>query len=613
MSKKGRKISLGIKIFSLALSMLVLLIVVAYFSHERLSRANERVADLTRYLIPITDIINIVDVHVLEQEIHLEHIMRLYEIEPLDKEHLARESEQFEDRGTKVDEELLKAIQLARDAIQHAKETEDRGIFARSEPFMESGTKVDEELLKAIQHTNKTEGLEIFARLEPFMEQIGQKHRKFHAHALKVIELLETQKKEEAHRLEEQLETEEDRFDHEVKKLRLDLQQYTQEAAHITRQQQQQVLRLNLIMTILGTVLGILWAFLLTIGLVRPVGKLMNAMREVGHGNLDIQVDVISGDEIGFLADSFSSMVDELVLKEKIKGTFGKYVDPRVVESLINKPGGPETGGKKQFMTVLFADIEKFDTIAKKLTPEDLVHFINQYLTLMSEPISAHTGVLDKFIGTTVMAFWGLPFTTEADHARMACEAALDQLAQLGSIRRLAAGITRATEPVAALNLRIGITTGHLVVGNMGSEQSKSYTVLGDTVNTASRLKGACKQYGTHIMVTESTQAMIREVIETREIDLIQVIGKEEPVRVFELLGRKGELDQITCELRDNFEQGVSAYRSQAWDQALHYFEDCVKLNPDDTPGALFIERIRTLRENPPGDDWDGTWRLTKK
>jgi adenylate cyclase len=166
---------------------------------------------------------------------------------------------------------------------------------------------------------------------------------------------------------------------------------------------------------------------------------------------------------------------------------------------------------------------------------------------------------------------------------------------------------------VAALDLHFGISTGDLVVGNMGSEQSKSYTVLGDTVNTASRLKGACKQYGAHIMVTESTQAMIREVIVTREIDLIQVMGKDEPLRVFELLGRQGELDQATSELRDHFEEGVLAYRSQAWDQALRGFESCLRLKPDDTPAALFIERVQTLRDNPPGDDWDGTWRLTKK
>jgi len=580
MSEHGRKIPLGIKIFGIAFSMLILMFVVAYFAYTRLSRVNDKITDLTEYLIPITNIINIVDAHVLEQEIHFEKIMKLYEVEPLDREHIARECEQFEVRGTKVDEELLKGIQLAKDAIQHAKEAEDR---------------------------------EILARFEPIMERIEGEHQEFHEHALRVINLLEEQKKEEAHRLEELLEEEEDHFGREVGKLRFELQQYNERAAKITRQQQQRVLYLNLIVTILATVFGLVSAFALTIGLVRPVGKLINAMREVGHGNLDVQVDAASRDEIGYLADSFSNMVDELVLKEEIKGTFGKYVDPRVVESLINRPEGPETGGEGQCMTVVFSDIEGFDTIAGKLTPEDLVHFINQYLTLMSEPVSNHTGVLDKFIGTIVMAFWGPPFTSESDHAKMACEAALDQLAQLENIRRLAANIIRATEPVAALDLRLGIATGDLVVGNMGSEQARFYTVLGDTVNTASRLKGACKQYGTQIMVAESTQTIIRTVIETREIDVIQVIGKEEPVRVFELLGRKGELDQTSLEFRDIFEQGVQAYRSQTWAQALQYFKDCKNINPHDKPSALYIQRIQTLRENPPGDNWDGVWHLTKK
>lgn len=580
MRKKEGKISLGIKIFAIAITMLTLLIAVAFFSYTHLSRVNDRVSDLAEYLIPITGIINIVDVHVLEQEIHFENIMKLYEIEPLDQEHITRELQQFEQRGVNVDQELFKAVQLSKHAIQYGKEAEDQDLFSR---------------------------------LEPIMQQVELEHQDFHDHALNVVNLLRTGKKEEAHRLEQKLETEEGHFDREVEQLRLELQQYTQRAAQITREEQQHVLYLNLIITLLGMVLGLLLATVLTLGLVRPVGKLMHAMREVGRGNLGVQVDVVSRDEIGFLADSFGSMVGELVLKEKVKEMFGKYVDPRVVESLIETPGGPETGGEKQRMTVLFSDIEGFDAIAEQLPPEDQVRFINQYLTLMSEPISTHSGVLDKFIGTMVMAFWGKPITSDVDHANMACEAALDQLAQLERIRRLASDSIDSTELIAALQLRIGIATGHLVVGNMGSEQSKSYTVLGDIVNTASRLKGACKQYGTEIMVTDSTQSMIRDVIETREIDLMKVIGKEEPVRVFELLGRKGKLEQNMKELRDTFEQGLQAYRSQKWAQAQRNFEDCLKLRPNDTPSVLYLERIKSLQENPPGDDWDGVRHLTKK
>jgi adenylate cyclase len=398
MPEQRRNISLGIKIFSIALSMLVLLIVVAWFSRAHLDRTNQSVVDLTRYLIPVTGVVNMVDVHVLEQEVQLESILKLYEIEPLDKAHIARQFEQFEARGVQVDEELARATQLLQEAVQQARGASDQ---------------------------------EIFTRLAPSITEIEQEHQAFHDLALQVIGLLETGQKEDAHRLVAQLQAEEDRFDGEIDQLRLALQQQTRITAQITRQQQQQVINLNLVMTIIGTVLGLFSASLLTVGLVRPVGKLMNAMREVGRGDLDIELDIKSRDEIGSLADSFGGMVDELVLKEKIKGMFGKYVDPRVVESLIDQPEGPATGGEKQCMTVVFSDIEGFDTIAEQITPQDQVHFINQYLTLMSEPISRHTGVLDKFIGTMVMAFWGLPFTSEADHAGMACEAALDQLAQL--------------------------------------------------------------------------------------------------------------------------------------------------------------------------------------
>jgi adenylate cyclase len=164
-----------------------------------------------------------------------------------------------------------------------------------------------------------------------------------------------------------------------------------------------------------------------------------------------------------------------------------------------------------------------------------------------------------------------------------------------------------------ALDLRIGLATGSLVVGNMGSEQAKSYTVMDDTVNIASRLKGANKVYGTRIFISEESHRLAAVSMETREVDLIRVVGKDEPLRIYELMGGKEEIDPANTELRDAFQEGLAAYRRQDWDQALGHFGRCAENRADDGPTAVYLDRVRALRADPPPGDWDGVWDMTRK
>lgn len=308
-----------------------------------------------------------------------------------------------------------------------------------------------------------------------------------------------------------------------------------------------------------------------------------------------------------------NNMVTERRMKERIKDTFGTYMDPRIVEGILLQPDAMKTSGEKRVVTVFFSDMEKFTSIGEQMTPAGLVNLINQYLTLASESIRRYHGVIDKYVGDAIMAFWSPPFTSETEHATLACYAALEQLTKLDEFRRMLPDLTGLRKGLPTINIRVGVATGEVIIGNIGSNISRNYTVMGDTVNIASRLESASKQYGTQLLITEHTQAMAKDAIETRELDTIRVVGKSEPVRIFELLARKGELDQATADLRKRFEQGLTAYRSRDWDRAQSHFAACLDINAADGPAKFFMERLQYLRDHPPAEDWDGVWSLTEK
>ena len=209
-------------------------------------------------------------------------------------------------------------------------------------------------------------------------------------------------------------------------------------------------------------------------------------------------------------------------------------------------------------MTVFFCDMKGFTSISEGLTPRGMVNVVNHYLTTMSVPIREYKGIIDKYVGDAIMAFWGPPFTSDADQARLACLAALDQLARLNTFRQDLPELMGIKHGLPDINMRIGIATGEVVVGNIGSDVMKSYTVMGDTVNFASRLEGVNKIYGSRILISEATAQRTLDTIETREIDTILVVGKAEPEKVFEVIGRKGEVDATTLMVRERFAAQVA-------------------------------------------------------
>jgi len=395
--------------------------------------------------------------------------------------------------------------------------------------------------------------------------------------------------------------------------MNLKMARWSAAAAHDTERRERRVLWLTIAATASTVLLGLAVAALITDRVTRPVRSLVSAMHDVQQGNLNIQLPVSSGDEVGKLTSSFNFFVEQLRSKEKMKQTFGKYIDPRILEHVLAQPGAETVGGGRREMTVLFADLVGFTSLSERLTPSLMVTLLNRHFGLQATAVQEHHGVVDKFVGDSIMAFWGPPFVKPEEHAVLACRAAQGQLAALDTLCRELPEITGLRRDVPALELRIGICTGEVVVGNIGSENTRSYTVIGDTVNLTARLERANRVYGTQVLIGETTAQAINQEFETREIDIIAVKGKTETTRIFELLLTKGKLSEELERLRERYAQGRRAFLAQEWDVAEATFRECLQVRPNDGPSRVLIERIQGLRQNPPGNDWNGVWQLVEK
>ncbi len=288
--------------------------------------------------------------------------------------------------------------------------------------------------------------------------------------------------------------------------------------------------------------------------------------------------------------------------KQQIKEALSKYVAPAVVSEIMKHPEKLKLGGEKKEITIFFSDIRGFTTISEKLTPEKLVHLLNEYLTAMTDIIMKRQGLVDKYIGDAVMAFWGAPLE-QKDHADNACSSSLEMKEKLGALNK-----KWAKEGFPEIKIGIGLNTGPAVIGNMGSYERFNYTAMGDTINTGSRLEGLTKQYGVMVIASEDTQKKAGDSFIFRKLDLVQVKGKYKPTYIYELVCRKEELTpQISSRIK-TYETGFALYLEQKWDKAIKEFE-----RANDFASKEFINRCMMFKKNPPGQKWDGVWVMTSK
>jgi adenylate cyclase len=299
-------------------------------------------------------------------------------------------------------------------------------------------------------------------------------------------------------------------------------------------------------------------------------------------------------------AFTFSYVTEDRQRRMLLKA-LSQYLSPHVAAEIANDFDSMKLGGQRREMTVMFSDIAGFTTISESMDSEKLSAMLNFYLGEMSSLIWDQNGTLDKYIGDAIMCFWNAP-VHQPDHAVLACRAALamrDREAQIqDQLRDLGA---------PGMMTRIGINSGPMVFGNMGSPQKFNYTVLGDSVNLGSRLEGANKLYGSRILLAESTAVLVKDRFVVRELDYLQVKGKQKPLAVFELMA-EGSADQKTQTRVKGYEEALKSYRAQKWDEAEKLLSELQAEFPDDEPVASLLKRISKLRHDPPAPDWDGVY-----
>jgi adenylate cyclase len=309
----------------------------------------------------------------------------------------------------------------------------------------------------------------------------------------------------------------------------------------------------------------------------------------------------------------FSSLTIYGYLMEKkerhfIENTFGKYMSPNVIDKLLEDPSRLNLGGKEMELTALFTDLGGFTACSEQLSAEELVNLLNEYLTQMTGILLKYEGTLDKYDGDAIKAFFGAPVYFK-DHARRACWVAVEMQEEMQILRE-----KWAQEKKPELNMRVGINTGVMVVGNMGSKNRMNYGMNGDSVNLAARLEGANKEYGTFTLISESTYEQARDFIEVREIDTVRVVGRSKPTRIYELLGKKGTVGESIVEILPLYKEGLKFYKKSQWKDAIACFEKVLEKRPEDGPSLTLLKRCQLLqRDSQMEKDWDGIFSISSK
>ncbi len=558
-------------------ALLVLFAAALAFTLVLIDDSSSELEGIEQYHLPLTKNMNLLDIYTFEMEI-IAHMV-------VHGGHSRESNLVRQERAKKLTEEV------------------DR-IFEQSKNLAEEGSK---------DARNDLHDRLAMARLIGTIQTLESQTKSFMRVALQAVDLGLNGKTSEAKKALTLLAEYED-LNPTYEFLRVKATELTASSILETNENIHHIIRANLILFAFAGGLGFFVFLGITGRLQTAFRRLTSAFHETADGKYSDPLPVTSKDEIGDLTTSFNTMVEQLKSKERLREAFGHFLDPRIVANVVN----PETGELRQSaerrkVTIFFSDIAGFSGIGEQLTADNTVGLLNHYFTAATQCIRDHHGIVDKFIGDAVMAFWASPFSEGESHARDACLACLEMRPAFAKIEAEISQITGLRRNTPKFHVRMALATGDTLIGTIGSATTKSFTVIGDTVNIASRLEGVNKVYGTDLIVNEDCYRLAEVDVEAREIDLLTVYGKTEPVRIYELLSPVGQLDSTTAQLRDAYALALDLYRHQKWTEAEKAFQKCLSIRKSDGPSLEFLTRIATFSRTPPPKDWNGVWQTASK
>src|SRR5713101_9113746 len=466
------KQSIRRRIVAIAVGLIILMVATSVLSMVMVGRVGHLLDELTVRYFPANTHLTRINILSLERALALRRMVISKMQEPPDENGYKLRKQLYDAKDAEVDSEAQAARQLINAIIEDTSTPSDNAALARID------SRIDSLMSESRQHLEE-ESAELLSALDA---------RDFAA----------------ARRGLARVDALRDGLNEKIEAVRAEMVKVSYGAVATIRSEQTRAVLISAIATLLAAIVGLIFANLVSGGIIRSVRQLLEGTRAVEAGQLDQSIDVTTGDEIGQLAAAFNRMVVQLRDNQRVRETFGKYIDRRVAEGLIDRPNLTAAEGQRRVMSVLFCDMKGFTALSEGMTPQGLVKVMNRYLSTMSEPIRTNRGIIDKYIGDGIMAYWGPPFVDEADHARLSCLAALEMIERIPTLRRELLELlgVRGT-PIESCDLRIGVATGEALVGSIGSDVMMSYTVMGDVVNLASRLEGANKLYGTRNLVAE--------------------------------------------------------------------------------------------------------------
>ena len=570
--------SLRTKIMTGVIALLLLFAAALAITLYMVKDSDDEVSGILEYHMPILTRINSLDVITYEIEVIAHRLMD--ETKPSQKR-----IEEIHARSQKCRQEIA-------------------SIFEETKGLSEAGSK---------DARNDLEDRLAMARMVGEIDSLKLEVDRFSKAATLPVELMTQGKSAEARKAIENLENYE-YLDPIITSARKKANQLAMDSLQETRANIFSIIWTNALLFLSASILGLFVFLLITGRLQTAFRRLTSAFHDTAEGKYSDPLPITSGDEIGDLTSSFNTMVDQLKSKEKLREAFGQFLDPRIVANVVNPATGElRHSADRRKVTIFFSDIAGFSGIGEQLTADNIVGLLNHYFTAATTCIRQHHGIVDKFIGDAVMAFWANPFSEGETHALDACLACLEMRPAFAKIEQQISQITGLRRNIPKFHVRMALATGDTLIGTIGSDTTKSFTVIGDTVNIASRLEGVNKVYGTDLIINEDCYRLAERDVEAREIDFVTVYGKTEPVRIYELLSKIGELSSTTLQLRDAYAIALQLYREQKWTEAEKAFQNCLKISKNDGPSLEFLTRIATFARTPPPKDWNGVWQTASK